>query len=250
MSTYVLMHGAFHGGWCWRRVADRLVAAGHRVYAPTLTGLGERAHLLTASVDLETHIQDVAGVLEVEELNGVILVGHSYGGIPVTAVADRMPKRIARLVLLDAVVLADGESWSSIHPPEVVERFVAGAIERHGGLAIPVPDVAAFGITNEDDRRWVSPRLTPHPLATYRQPLKLLRPVGGGIDKEYIACASTALPSMKARLHAGEGWKITEFSAGHDAMISAPGGLTRLLLRAKSAPETAALREHGGAVYG
>lgn len=83
MSTYVLVHGAFHGGWCWRRVADRLVAAGHRVYTPTLTGLGERAHLLTASVDLETHIQDIAGVLEVEELNGVILVGHSYGGIPV-----------------------------------------------------------------------------------------------------------------------------------------------------------------------
>lgn len=83
MSTYVLVHGAFHGGWCWRRVADRLVAAGHRVYTPTLTGLGERAHLLTASVDLETHIQDIAGVLEVEDLNGVILVGHSYGGIPV-----------------------------------------------------------------------------------------------------------------------------------------------------------------------
>ncbi len=252
MSAYVLVHGAFHGGWCWRRVADRLAASGHRVYAPTLTGLGERAHLLTAKVDLETHIQDIAGVLEAEELDEVVLVAHSYGGIPVAGVADRMPGRIARLVFLDAVVLSGGESWSSIHAREVVERFIAGANEQHGGLAIPVPDVAAFGITGEADRRWVLRRLTPHPLGTYRQPLTLRRPVGEGIDKTYIACTSQALPSLapvKARLQPGREWKIRELPAGHDAMVSAPAALARLLL-STGAAEPAALSADGDAMHG
>jgi hypothetical protein len=154
---------------------------------------------------------------------------------------------------LDAVVLEDGESWSSIHPPAVVERFVAGAVEQHGGLAIPVPDVDAFGITDDNDRRWVARRLTPHPFATYRQPLKLRRPAGEGIDKVYIACTSNALPSlasMKARLHAGAGWKIAELTAGHDAMISAPADVTRLLSPISSPLESAGLPMHGGAVHG
>ena len=252
MTTYVLVHGAFHGGWCWRRVADRLVAAGHRVYAPTLTGLGERAHLLAASVDLETHIRDVTGVLESEELTDVVLVGHSYGGIPIAGAADRMRERIGRLVFLDAVVLADGETWSSIHPPEVVARFIDGARARHGGLAIPVPDAATFGITDEQDRQWVARRLTPHPLGTYRQPLRLRRPVGEEIDKTYIACSANPLASLsatRAALRRARGWTVSELAAGHDAMITAPAELTRLLLRG-FARESGAVRKRGGEAHG
>src|SRR5512147_74848 len=117
--TYVLVHGAWHGGWCWRRVADRLAAAGQRVFCPTLTGLGERAHLLTRQVNLSTHIADVVGLLEAEELSDVVLCGHSYGGMVITGVAARAKSRLRQLVYLDSAVIEDGECWSTAHTPEV-----------------------------------------------------------------------------------------------------------------------------------
>ena len=112
--TYVLVHGAWHGGWCWRRVAPLLAAAGHRVLVPTLTGLGERAHLLTPETGLSTFARDVMAVIEAEEAEDVVLVGHSFGGVVVSMVADRMAERIARLVYLDATVLRSGESPFSV----------------------------------------------------------------------------------------------------------------------------------------
>jgi len=238
LACYVLVHGAFHGGWCWRRVADRLRAAGHRVWAPTLTGLGERAHHLGTAVDLETHVRDLCSLIETEELEHVVLVAHSYGAIPASAAADRMPGRIARMVCVDGVVLEHGASWSSIHAPEIVERFVAGAQERHAGIAIPVPDARSFGVTEAADLAWLNRRLTPHPLGTYRQPVALQRPAGRHerwAPPLYVDCALRPLPTLaviKDRIRRDAHWESASIPACHDAMIAAPDALASLLVAA------------------
>jgi len=139
------VHGAWHGGWCWRRVADRLQRAGQRVFAPTLTGVGERRHLLRAEVDLETHIQDILGVLEAEELENVVLVGHSYAGLVISGVAARAPKRLRRLVYLDALLVEDGQSWAEAFPPEVTEARRKSVVMAGGVKTIPAPDPAIYG---------------------------------------------------------------------------------------------------------
>ncbi len=136
MATYVLVHGACHGGWCWRRVAELLRAAGHEVFAPTLTGLGDRAHLAHRGIDLDTHIQDVAAVLTYEELREVVLVGHSYAGLVITGVAERAANRLAQLVYLDAAVPRDGEAGLDLFAPEEVAamRAVKAALDPTGTL--------------------------------------------------------------------------------------------------------------------
>jgi len=163
MADFVLVHGAWHGAWCWQKIVPPLWAAGHRVYAVTLTGVGERAHLLSKAVTLDTHIADVAAVIETEELLDPILVGHSYGGVVITGVADRLAARLRHLVYLDAVVLHPGESWSSAHPPEV-QAARRQAIAEHG--ALPAPDPALFGLSGAD-RAWVARGQTPHPGGVY-----------------------------------------------------------------------------------
>lgn len=245
MNPLVLVHGAFHGGWCWRRVADILRAAGHAVFTPTLTGLGERAHLLRASTSLETHIADVCGVLEAEELEQVILVGHSYGGIPVMAAADRLPQRIAAVVYLDAVLLRDGQAWSDVHSPKAAERLIASA-QAHGGIAIPAPEPAAFGIADPHDRQWAARRLAPHPLGTYRQALRLRNPGAPGPRRVYIDCTLNPLASLaasKATAASEPGWTCVKLPAHHDAMITAPQALADALLQLCS---PAAANDEGG----
>lgn len=227
--NYVLVHGAFHGGWCWGRVAERLRAAGHVVYTPTLTGLGDRAHLLSPAVDLNMHIDDIVVLLRSNGLRDVVLVGHSYGGIVITGVADRVRERLRALVYLDAVVIDDGQSWSSIHPTNVVQAFLEQA-ER--GDALAVPSVDAFGIESPEDRAWVQSKLTPHPAGTYRQPLRLEHPLGNGVDRTYVDCTHPRLPSLarvKARVRSEGGWRVLELATGHDAMITAPGPVSSLL---------------------
>src|SRR5262249_4453414 len=144
MSTFVLVHGAWHGGWCWQRVSERLVAAGHRVFCPTLTGLGERAHLLSREVDLGTPISDVIGLIEAEELAEIVLVGHSYGGIVITGVAARAKGRLRQLVYLDSAIVEDGATWASIGLPEVVAERRRAA-HASGGVSLPVPQAKVFG---------------------------------------------------------------------------------------------------------
>ncbi len=232
--TYVLVHGAWHGGWCWRRVADRLRAAGQRVLAPTCTGLGERAHLLSPAVGLATFVEDVLGVLEAEELEDVVLVGHSFGGAPVTGVADRVPGRVRHLVYLDAVVLEDGRSALDLVPPELAAARVRAAEETSGGLTLPVPAPAAFGVTRPADVAWLERRLTPHPFRTYTDRLWLAGPAGGGLPRTYVACTSPAyapLAAVRERVRREAGWAWAELAAAHDAMVTAPAGLAELLLR-------------------
>ena len=171
MADIVLIHGAFHGGWCWRDGAERLRAQGHRVFAPSLTGLGDRAHLLTKEVNLDTHIADVCGVIEAEELNDVVLVAHSYGGMPVTGAADRLAGRIGALVYLDAFTPSDGESALAIRSAAGGTAALSISLPE-GKIAMDVPPAHLFGVdgTMKD---WVQRRMTPHPFATFEQPISL-----------------------------------------------------------------------------
>jgi len=231
----VLVHGAWHGGWCWRRVADRLQQAGHRVFAPTLTGVGERRHELRAEVDLETHIQDILGVLEAEELEDAVLVGHSYAGLVISGVAARARKRLRRLVYLDALLVEDGQSWAEAFPPEVAEARRKSATMTHGVKTIPAPDPAIYGFADPADDTWLRRRLTPHPFAPFDQKVRWGGPLGSGVPRVYIDCTQPALAvldTMKGRYRGKPGWPFVELKTGHDAMVSAPEALTRLLLEA------------------
>jgi pimeloyl-ACP methyl ester carboxylesterase len=229
-----LVHGAFHGGWCWRRVSDRLQKAGHRVFTPTLTGLGERRHLLTREVNLDTHIRDVIEVLEAEELENIVLAGHSYGGIVISGVAARVPKRIRQLVYLDAVLLEDGQSWSDALAPEMVAARRKAAADSSGGLTLPTPKPEFFGVEDPADREWVARRMTPHPFAAFDQKMRWGGPIGSGLPKVYVDCTQPLLPgiaAMKERYRGKPGWPFIEIKTGHDLMVSAPEETAQILLR-------------------
>jgi pimeloyl-ACP methyl ester carboxylesterase len=231
-DPFVLVHAAWHGGWCWRRVARLLREAGHEVFTPTLTGFGERAHLLSADIGPDTLVQDVVGVLESEELTDVVLVGHSFGAIVALAVAERAPERVRRLVLLDGLVVEAGETAFDVLPPELAAARRAAA-EATGGIAFPPPGGAAFGLVDPEDIAWVDRRLTPHPVRTNAEPFPLRAPLGGGRPVTYIACTDPVFPAVRSA-HAiarREGWEFRELAAGHDAMISAPEATVELLSR-------------------
>jgi pimeloyl-ACP methyl ester carboxylesterase len=233
-GTYVLVHGAWHGGWCWKSVAQILRAHGHQVYAPTLSGLGERAHLISDAIDLGVFIQDVVNVLEYEDLSDVILVGHSFGGLPLIGTADRVPKRIRQLVFLDAVVLDHGETAFSRLPPGVAAARISQAMETSNGLTIPVPPASAFGVTEPAQVALLERYCTPHPLRTFDSPMILNGPIGGDIPKAYIQCVDPVyVPLQTSRdfVRPRKGWAWDEIATGHDAMLSAPDALAAMLLK-------------------
>jgi pimeloyl-ACP methyl ester carboxylesterase len=230
-DPFVLVHGAWHGGWCWRRVARLLREAGHEVFTPTLTGFGERAHLLGADIGPDTLVQDVVAVLENEELTDVVLVGHSFGALVALAVAERVPSRVRRIVLLDGLVVEAGEPAFAGLPPGSAAARTAAA-DATGGMAFPPPGSAAFGLTDPEDIAWADRRLTPHPLRTYAEPFPLHAPLGAGRPVTYVCCTDPAYPAVHSA-HAiahREGWAVRELAAGHDAMISAPAATAELLM--------------------
>jgi pimeloyl-ACP methyl ester carboxylesterase len=231
MATFVLGHGGRHGGWCWKRVSPLLRAAGHDVYTPTYTGLGERKHLLSPSIDLTTHIQDVVGVLEYEDLAGVILVGHSYGGMVVTGVTDAVPDRIAHLVYLDAAIPEDGESLIDVLPAAQHLRELAET--RGDGWRLPAEyaSPASYDVTDPADAQWVASKLADQPFRCYTQPLQL-RGNTSHVPRTFIYCTqSNSIPaSCRERARSGPNWHYRELEAGHDAMVTAPAALTSLLL--------------------
>jgi len=232
MATFVLVHGAWHGGWCWARMAPLLRAKGHQVFCPTLTGLSERSHLLSRQVDMSTHIEDVVGVLEAEELSDVVLCGHSYGGMVITGVAARCKDRIKQLVYLDSAVVEDGQAWSDAHTPEVKAERRKQA-EPSGGVSMPVPKAEVFGLRKAGDLEWVQRRMTPQPFAPYDQKLHWGGPVDNGLPKVYVDCTDpiyAGLNPVKDRLRGQPGWPFIELKTGHDAMVSAPEETARLLL--------------------
>jgi pimeloyl-ACP methyl ester carboxylesterase len=228
------VHGAWHGGWCWRRVGDRLQKAGHRVFAPTLTGVGERRHQLTAEVDLETHIRDILGVLEAEELESVVLVGHSYAGLVISGVAARAKERIRQLVYQDALLAEDGQSWAEAFPPDIAEARRKGATITNGVKTIPAPDPEIYGFADPADTVWVRRRMTPHPYASFEQKSCLNGLLGNGLPRLYIDCTAppiAALATIKDRYRGRPEWPFVELKTGHDAMVSAPEEVARLLLQ-------------------
>ena len=230
-KAYVLVHGAYGGGWIWRDVAAELRALGHGVWTPTLTGLGERAHLLSGRITVDTHLQDVAGLIEAEELRDVILVGHSYGGMVVTGVADRMPGRIRHLVYLDALVPEDGDTAFAILPPDLASSRRAAAREQ-GDVALPVPGPDAFPIPDGPAKDWFMRRLRPHPLGTYDSPVGLTKPAGAGRPVTYVAYADPPLASIepsRQRARAKAGWRYLELAVPHDVEVPAPERVVELL---------------------
>ena len=228
MTDIVLIHGAFHGGWCWRGVAERLRSAGHRVIAPTLTGLGERSHLIAGSVDLEVHIRDIVNVFEWEEIYNAVLVAHSYAGMPVTGAADRLCKRIRALVYLDALLPADGQSALSIRSE------VPGAVPLPAspdGIAVPPPPATVFGVEGAEARRH-DRLLTPHPLATLTQPAALSGAWMRVPRKLYLRMARYPAPAMDAafeRTNADPDWLALNHDEVHNVMATDPDWLVGVL---------------------
>ncbi|HEV2610916.1 MAG TPA: alpha/beta hydrolase [Noviherbaspirillum sp.] len=235
MKNFVLVHGAWHGGWCWKRVLPQLRAAGHEAYAPTLTGVGERSHLLSADIRLKTHIQDVIGLIDSEELDNVVLVGHSYAGMIITGVADLLLQRdvpqLRHLIYVDAVTPHPGESWSSQHTAETIAARVKAA-RATGGVSMPSADASAFGLEGPD-REWVNRRQTPHPFGVYQDPLMFDAQRVARVKRTFVDCTSPALPTiavMRQRVRTEPGWQVVELKTGHDPMVSQPDALARLLL--------------------
>jgi pimeloyl-ACP methyl ester carboxylesterase len=199
-KTYVLVHGAFHGGWCWKDVAARLRALGHIAYTPTLTGLGERSHLLAFGPTLETFIEDVAQVICYEDLTDVILVGHSFAGAVISGVANLMPERLRHLVYLDAMVLQCGQSAADTAPPDLIADYRRRAIDAGDGLSVPAGNPDYYGITDPEQAAWLQAKLTPMPFRTYFDKLELRHPLGNGVPATYIACTE---PLRASTAHSG-----------------------------------------------
>ena len=231
----VLVHGAWHGAWCWRDVLPLLRTAGVQAHAVTLTGLGERAHLMSPAIDLTTHIQDVVGLIEAEELQRVVLVGHSYAGMVITGVADRLqrqrPGLLSHLVYLDASVPLPGESWSSPHTAETRQARIQAA-QASGGLSFPPPDASVFGLTGAG-RDWVNRRQTPQPFRLYQDPLHFDPALVWAVPHSFIDCTDPPLATIdvaRQRVRREPGWQVMTLATGHDPMVSEPEALADMLL--------------------
>lgn len=235
MATFALVQGAFVGGWSWRWVTPHLRAAGHDVHCPTLTGLGERSHLTSPDVSLDTHIQDVVNVLEYEDLSDVVLVGWSYGGMIVAGVADRVPDRIARLVYLDSDVPGDGDTSA----PASSHARLAELAKAYGeGWRVPpqVTRVPALLLTDlpPDQQAWIAARFSAHPVRTWLEPIRLSG-AGVAVPTTYIRCTTGYDPDedtarQDGRIRSQPAWQVIELAETHAIPFTAPEVLARTLL--------------------
>jgi pimeloyl-ACP methyl ester carboxylesterase len=234
MATYLLVHGGGHGGWCYQRVARLMRSQGQEVYAPTMTGLGERAHLMSPAIDLDFHITDIVKVLEFEDLRNVILVGHSYGGMVITGVADRATDRIGHLVYLDAATPQNGQSLV-----DVAGRFMDAA--RAQSRVVDDVELVLFpgtgpmpfyGVTDPEQIAWMKPKLTPHPWKCFEQKLRLTNEAQTAkIPQTHIVCTSTLPGRDRVKLEASSNGRLWDIDTGHDLMITEPDAVAKMLLR-------------------
>ncbi len=227
--TFVLVHGAWHGGWCWRRVADLLTAKGHKVFTPTLTGLGERSHLLAKSIDISTHVTDVVNVLKWEGLNNVVLCGHSYAGFVISGVAERMAPAISSIVFLDAFLPDNGDSMLGLTGQAVIDA--TRAAEQAGALGVAPRKAEAFGV-NEKDRAWVDSLTGLQPLGCFLEKVALTGARDRIAKKAYIRAANYANPGFDkavARVKGNPAWRTYEVPCGHDVMVDMPERLAEIL---------------------
>jgi pimeloyl-ACP methyl ester carboxylesterase len=244
LAVYVLVHGAWHGGWCWHKVAKLLRSEGNEVFTPTLTGLGDRSHLLNPNITLSTHIVDIINLFEYEDLNHVIIVGHSYAGMIISGIADKIPSRLKHLVYLDAFIPNDGESISDLHP-SFVDKLKRIAREKRDGWLVPFPEEVInpkggplYGIVDARELIWLRERLTPHPLSCFEQHLHFKNPLGLALPKTYIWCSvrqgertETWGFIKEARIAQELGWEFYEIESDHDVMITRPNELSNILLK-------------------
>lgn len=229
-KTFVLVHGAWHGGWCWRRVADLLEAKGHKVFAPTLTGLGERSHLMRAGINVSTHVTDIVNVLKWERLTDVVLCGHSYGGFVISGVAEQAADRIGSIVFLDAFVPLNGESMASI-TSQAVRDSLKAASER-GEISVPPRPAKAF-LVNDADQDWVDSLTGPQPIETMTEQVRIAGARDRIAKKSYIRAGAYPNPGFDAalaRLKIDKAWRTYDVPCGHDVMVDMPERLAEILL--------------------
>ena len=242
MATFVLIHGAWHGGWCWWKTAPLLRRAGHSVLTPSLTGLGDREHLARlippAALNLDLHIRDIAQLLEAHDINDAILVGHAYAGMVITGVAELAPERVGALVYVNGVAPADGEAMvdqlEAVRGPEFVAR-IRGFIA-DGTPLMPAPTTAdeiarRWAIDDPDDQAFVLPRLSAQPTLTFSQPVRTGRAEAAGLRREFVLCSESGFEPVAERA-AANGWGVHHIDTGHDPMITAPEELARILVNA------------------
>lgn len=229
--TYILVHGGFHGGWCWRETAGELRRRGHLVFTPTLTGAGERSHLISRDITLDLWVQDILNVIHFERLNDVVLVGHSFAGLTLAGVADRAPSKLRHLVFLDALLVETGQSAFDARPQAHVDAAVKLAQQTSGGISVPPPALSALGLTDPRLVDEITPLLTPHPLSAYSCELMLRNPLTNGVRSTYIVCSDPAFallePSHVIARKAGSAFK--EIKTGHEAMLTMPAELAQML---------------------
>jgi pimeloyl-ACP methyl ester carboxylesterase len=229
MANFLLVHGGWRGGWVWDRCVCLLRSQGHRVYAPTLTGLGDRRHLLSSSINLSTHVQDVLNLIKYEQLNDIVLCGHSYAGMVITAVADAIPDKIASLVYLDAWLPSNGDCIATLAGPETAELLKSAG--EHGGLAVsPIP-VEVLNL-NQSDRAMVSALCTPHPIATLFETVSLSGKHLSVPGKYYILATGWSpnpFEQFMMSVRGSDSWISTTLPTGHDAMLDDPVSVARLL---------------------
>ena len=232
MSTFVLVHGAWSGGWKWRAVSPILRRAGHEVFTPTLTGVGERAHLASPDIDLGVQIQDVVALMEMEDLRDVVLLGHSYGGMVVTGAAERCPERIGRLVYLDAFVPENGKCALDYVVPERAAGFREQG-ERTGFVEPPPPSL--WGVVKPEHVAFSRQREVRHPYRCFTQPVRRVNSSADALPKTFIYCSSPAtgtFDQFAAKYRGDPEWRYHELKTGHDAMILVPEELAAILLKA------------------
>jgi pimeloyl-ACP methyl ester carboxylesterase len=230
MATFLVAHGAWSAGWTWKKMRPRLRALGHELFTPTYTGLGERRHLASRDIGLDTHVTDICAVIAMEELRDVVLIGHSYGGMVATAVADRMTANLSQLVYLDAFVPRDGQSLFDLHPPDVRDRMRAAAQQDGEGWRVPAmpppPD------TPPEDRAWMLPRRIAHPIKCFSDRVELTGKVDV-LPRTYIYATRSGpgdgFRQFAERARTEPGWQYLEIDSSHNPHVTAPDRLAELL---------------------
>lgn len=234
-TVFVLIHGGSHGGWCWARVADRLLALGHKVYAPSLTGLADRSHLMSGLITLDTHVKDIANLFRWEQLDNVVLVAHSYGGWPVTGALEQVADKVSAVVYLDAFVPEDGQSGQDLLSP-TVRQMMDDAVAR-GEVSRPVPAASFFKLQTPEDEAWVDAMMTPQPIGVALQPIRLSGALETVPSKTYVRAPAFAQGNFDRayqRAREDAGWRALEMDCGHDVMIDDPERVTEILLEARA----------------
>jgi pimeloyl-ACP methyl ester carboxylesterase len=235
-KTFVLVHGAWYGGWCWDKVAQDLRAQGHTVTTPTCPGLGEHAHLLSKDISLTTFITSITNHIVYENLNDVVLVGSGFGGVVISGVADHIPFLLKNLVYVDAMVLESGMSVFEGQPAAVTKKRLEQVATAGKGVAIPVPPVNPNSYRGADRKTlsWLATRLSPQPVGTYQEKLVLNNKLGNGVPRTYVDCTASPfepLVEVKKGLKRQDGWNWVELATHHDPMITEPQMLSAFLAR-------------------